>query len=90
MIRDGKNVKPHHHLYKHLSSDDEDKDKLTSNSSWSCSRQLVIVFVLWYLFSLITLFYNKFILMNPANDPTILGLLLCEFDPKHSNLILVN
>lgn len=50
------------------------KEKLAVPTVLTWSPQLILVFSTWYFFSFVTLFSNKFILMNPSNDPTILGL----------------
>ena len=39
--------------------------------SWS--KQTIVVFVIWYIFSFLTLFFNKYILMDERNDPVVLG-----------------
>lgn len=70
----------------HHSSDETTKARSTSvsrrnSNPWqdkiglSWSYQTILVFVVWYLFSFLTLFFNKYILMDERNDPVVLGMI---------------
>lgn len=65
-------IRNHHHHRR--------KSTSLSGLTLSWSTQTIAIFTIWYMFSFLTLFFNKYILMDDRNDPTILGscqLLMC-------------
>lgn len=61
-----------------------------TNIELSWSGQTITVFVIWYVFSFLTLFFNKYILMDERNDPVVLGESLSIECPKLNQLFHIS